>query len=1270
MERQATPPRTVGWRAARRGPPVALLALLACPPAAAEAAPVLTRGPFLQTLGTDRATVVWRLDAAASCGVEIGPLGGAAHVVGGGAGSECAVRVNGLAPGATYRYVPLADGVPVAPAAAFRTDHPELPYTFLVFGDSGNGSAQQMQVRDALLASPADFILHTGDMIYPSALPEEWDPKFFVPYRALLRRLVLWPCLGNHDVNADDGASWREAFVTPANNQAGREDYYSFDYGNAHVVVLDSNTSLRPGSAQHAFLAADLAASTARWTFVAFHHSIYSSGEHASNLSIRERILPLLDGHDVDIVFMGHDHDYERTHPLRADQISAPGEGTVYVTTGGGGAKLRPVVASGFTAYAESALHFVRVQVAGGALALEMVRADGTIADTFAFTKDAEPACGDGRVNRIGERCDGADAAACPGRCTESCTCPPVCGDGVRQPGAEECDWPEDAACPGLCVADCTCAEAPVVLELEPVADTYIEAGAGATVERGKVGSLNVDAEPWRVAYLTFDVPRISQPLETAIVTLYVTDASPDGGALYPVADSGWREGTDPASGTPGLRWIDVDTNRNGVLDPTDTSPFLPDFSHPIAVVGPVQVKTFRALDVTGALRDGFGPRTFALRTSHTNGATYRSRESPAAEQRPRLTLRFALECWSHADCDDGVFCNGPETCTRGGCRPAAGPPVCDDGTGCTVGACDAGADGCRFDPVLDGTPCDDGDACTAGDACAGGRCVAGAKSPCPAPNDCQESVTCDPATGACEHRDRPDGTPCDDGDQCTRADACRAGACVGTDPVACPPPAACETAGACDPATGACVREPLPDGTLCDDGDACTRLDVCTGGGCVGTMPVACPPPGPCHAAACDPATGTCSTEPSPDGTACDDGNGCTRVDACRDGTCVGTDPVVCTAADQCHQAGVCNPFIGRCSHPARPDGAACEDASFCTVDDVCRGGVCTGRQRVCAAGGDPCRVGACDERRDACVVVARPDGTPCDDGVFCTVGDACARGTCAGAPRDCESGEPCRGGSCEEEAGVCSLAPDPDGTPCDDGDRCTEADRCTAGVCRGDPLADTDADGVCDAIDVCPLIADPAQGDADLDGTGDVCQCTEAAPGQCIAGGGSTRTDCWLEFMTAGRVTPSREGTRVKSVVRCRDGETGCDRDGARDGRCSFDVALCFGNADPRYPACHPSRVHSVEVVRRRRAPADLLAGAERLEGALGDLGVGVMRGGRVVAAAARPAGDNLCTASVRLETPAPTGRRPVRRKFTLGAWTASGRHDRDRFVLVCEP
>src|SRR5439155_12350389 len=227
------PPQPIGApreALGRRRPRLLVVVALAIPlaPPSAEAT-TLTRGPYLQLLTPRSVTIVWNTDTPAGCSLAIRPAEGTGgSVIQGGTDTVCAIAVDGLGTGTSYAYTPRADDVPLGDESLFRTDDPNRSrYTFLVIGDSGSGGHDQLSVRDAMLKTPVDFLIHTGDMIYQDGLPEDFNPEFFNPYRELLRHYVFWPTLGNHDVHTDDGAPWRDAFYTPANNPSQNEDYYS-----------------------------------------------------------------------------------------------------------------------------------------------------------------------------------------------------------------------------------------------------------------------------------------------------------------------------------------------------------------------------------------------------------------------------------------------------------------------------------------------------------------------------------------------------------------------------------------------------------------------------------------------------------------------------------------------------------------------------------------------------------------------------------------------------------------------------------------------------------------------------------------------------------------------------------------------------------------------------------------------------------------------------------------------------------------------------------
>src|SRR5882724_9602882 len=148
-------------------------------------------------------------------------------------------------------------------------------------------------------------------------------------------------------------------------------------------------------------------------------------------------------------------------------------------------------------------------------------------------------------------------------------------------------------------------------LDLTPVADTFVEAGPEATWDHGLADHLDVDF-PADLAYLKFDLSALSAPVTRATLTLFCQNGAPDGGTVYPVGSSAWVEGsrhgetTASASG-PGLKWADLDTNGDGTLGATDTSPFVPEFTQPLASLGAVVAGQTVTVDVTAAFQAGPG---------------------------------------------------------------------------------------------------------------------------------------------------------------------------------------------------------------------------------------------------------------------------------------------------------------------------------------------------------------------------------------------------------------------------------------------------------------------------------------------------------------------------------------------------------------------------------------------------------------------------------------------------------------------------------------
>jgi len=342
---------------------VAFLAVAATALAAYAAVPGLTRGPYLQ-LVTDRSAVVrWRTPLISASVVEYGTDPAALDRVVASAllTGEHKVELLGLEPATRYFYAVGDAAGRIAGGAGFTfvtAPPPGEPAAFRawVIGDSGTGGADAGAVRDAFVAwagpRGADLWLMLGDNAYTRGTDEEYQHGLFDAYPELLRRLPLWPTLGNHDgLSADSIAGtgpYYRNFTLPAGGEAGglasgTEAYYSFDYANVHFVCLESYSLDRSaGGAMLTWLAADLAATTADWIVAYWHHPPYTKGSHDSDgelqlVQMRQNALPILEAYGVDLVLGGHSHGYERSYLIDGHYGASPTFSPAHVVDGGDG---------------------------------------------------------------------------------------------------------------------------------------------------------------------------------------------------------------------------------------------------------------------------------------------------------------------------------------------------------------------------------------------------------------------------------------------------------------------------------------------------------------------------------------------------------------------------------------------------------------------------------------------------------------------------------------------------------------------------------------------------------------------------------------------------------------------------------------------------------------------------------------------------------------------------------------------------------------------
>lgn len=428
----------------------------------------VVRGPYLQSPTHEGITVMWRTNIATGTSLWYGTQPDQLTLYANNAGNatDHSVRIEGLDPATTYYYAVGAGTTVLAGADQqhrFRT-HPvpgtDEPLRIWATGDFGKGNAGQIAVKNSLTAFPGggdtDLWIWLGDNAYDNGTDGDYQGKVFglAGFSDIFNWLPFYPAPGNHDYNEvwdestffgipysnidldDHEGPYYDIVDVPELGEAGGrpsglEVFYSFDLGNAHFISLNSevydflNTS--DGIDRMVdWLELDLMENDKRFTIAYFHQPPYSKGSHDSDdfiefvmKAMRERVVPMLEHFDVDLVVCGHSHVYERSHlihghygnsgsfnaatmlrdgnggnfdagtPYIKDTLSVTPDGTVYVVCGNGGSSEsgasldHPVMA----VVHDGGCGSFFIDINGNRLDGTYLQADGTVGDSFTIVK-------------------------------------------------------------------------------------------------------------------------------------------------------------------------------------------------------------------------------------------------------------------------------------------------------------------------------------------------------------------------------------------------------------------------------------------------------------------------------------------------------------------------------------------------------------------------------------------------------------------------------------------------------------------------------------------------------------------------------------------------------------------------------------------------------------------------------------------------------------------------------------------------------------------
>jgi acid phosphatase type 7 len=353
----------------------------------ASSAP-LTKGPYLQAPSATSMTVMWetlydepglvRLAGSAQAGREIGPVKPTLVQSGTNSFYVYEARLDLLKASTSYTYEVIV-GADRSGSRRFTTfgTAPER-VTFIAYGDSRSNPEKHAALAARFRGFSPDFILHSGDLVARGSQYDLWSREFFGPLARVIDEVPILPSIGNHEQN---GTNYLTYFHQPGDYHF----YYSCDVGPVHIVALDYR-STGVADEQFKFVREDLTNSRAPWKVVLLHVPMFNLGGHAS-LWGHENYLPLFRAAQVDVVFAGHSHLYERFRPLAPR--SQPGAWAIqHVTTGGGGASLAGSVPDPSLASTAKAYHFIVVTATRDQFEARCIDVDGRPIDSFALRKE------------------------------------------------------------------------------------------------------------------------------------------------------------------------------------------------------------------------------------------------------------------------------------------------------------------------------------------------------------------------------------------------------------------------------------------------------------------------------------------------------------------------------------------------------------------------------------------------------------------------------------------------------------------------------------------------------------------------------------------------------------------------------------------------------------------------------------------------------------------------------------------------------------------
>ncbi|MDP8257731.1 MAG: metallophosphoesterase [Candidatus Alcyoniella australis] len=317
--------------------------------------------------------------------------------------------IENLEPDSLYHYAVTLGDASSADSTFASAPDPDQPFRFVVYGDSRSdplyplGETNQFHqgVIERMAQYDFDFMFNVGDIVNDGHDMQLWQIALATS-APVAARSAYYPIYGNHEDREEEGIDGKDVYSAIFSNPgeqslSGNEFYYSFNYSNAHFVVVSTEHGFQPGDAQYQWIADDLEETALNpditWKFMLFHIPAFTSSfrwptdntEHQA----QEFIVPLAEEYELDMVLMGHEHSYERSYK----------DGIYWMVAGNGGALPTFFGNPAHNPYSQffepngdfEHFGFCLIEINGDYLKLESIISDGTIIDTLEIGDPPEP---------------------------------------------------------------------------------------------------------------------------------------------------------------------------------------------------------------------------------------------------------------------------------------------------------------------------------------------------------------------------------------------------------------------------------------------------------------------------------------------------------------------------------------------------------------------------------------------------------------------------------------------------------------------------------------------------------------------------------------------------------------------------------------------------------------------------------------------------------------------------------------------------------------